>query len=128
MTDKQLDRQLLFKADINILYAIAETILTSMEKNGDKYNKKLYGPIDNYKTWSKPKIINWLSKFDLKFGDQIQPKNNNKDKTKEIVDIEKEKNELALEKNEIALEKEKLEKERQELEKLRQQLEKNKEN
>ena len=128
MNDKQLDKQLLFKADVNILYAIAETILTSMKKNGDSYNKKLYGPIDNYRTWSKPKIINWLLQFDLKLGDQVQQNNkvdkNKVDKNKEIVDIEKEKNELALEKNELALEKEKLEKERKELEELRQQLEK----
>ena len=122
MNDKQLDKQLLFKADVNILYAIAETILTSMKKNGDSYNKKLYGPIDNYRSWSKPKIINWLLQFDLKLGDQVQ-QNNKVDQNKEIVDIEKEKNELALEKNELALEKEKLEKERKELEELRQQLE-----
>ena len=134
MSDKQLDKQLLIKADINILYAITETILTSMKQNDDSYNKKLYGTIDNYRNWSKPKIINWLLQFDLKLGDQIQ-KTSKVDKNKELVDIEKEKNEIALEKNEIeverneiALEKEKLEKERQELQQLRQQLEKNKEN
>jgi len=136
MSDKQLDKQLLFKADINILYAITETILTSMKQNGDSYNKKIYGPIDNYRTWSKPKIINWLLQFDLKLGDQIQKTSKSKvDANKEIMDIEKEKNELALEKNELALEKnelalekENLEKERQELQQLRQQLEKTKEN
>ena len=123
MTDKQLDTLLLFKADVNILYAIAETILNSMKQNNDPYNNKLYGTIDNYRTWPKPRIINWLTQFDLKLGDQIQQKTKNK----VIVDIEKEKNEIAKEKNEIAQEKEKLENERQELEKLRKELEKNKE-
>lgn len=71
MNEKKLDNSLLYRADIRILQAIAETIIKSMIDSNGSYNEKLYGPIDNYKTWSKSKMIKWLSNFDLKLGDQV---------------------------------------------------------
>lgn len=123
--NKKLNNTTLLKADISILVALAETIIKSMKDNNGFYNEKQYGSIDNYKTWSKTRLIDWLEQFNLTVGNQIN-KNNNNNLVKEQSEkeqLDKEKELLTKEKQQFDIEKEDLEKERQELEKLKKELE-----
>lgn len=123
MTEKKLDNSLLSKADIRVLSAIGETIINSMIKNNGSYNSKLYGSIENYKDWSKSKIIRWLSQFDLKLGDAVQNKTSvKKNISEEKKLIQQEKETLDKEKLELEKEKQEFEKQKEEMEKLKQRI------
>ena len=121
--NKKLNNTTLLKADISILVALAETIIKSMIDNNGFYNEKQYGSIDNYKTWSKTKLIDWLGQFNLTVGNQINKNSNAIKEQSEKEQLDKDKEQLTKEKQQFDKDKEDLEKERQELEKLKKELE-----
>lgn len=127
-SDKKLDQNLLFKADIIVLQAIAETIINSMIQNNGSYNSKQYGSIDKYKSWSKNTLIRWLLQFDLKLGNELSKdkpnpiKNENQQIQQQKEELEKQKQELEKQKQEIEQQKQEL----AELQKLKEEIEKQK--
>ena len=64
---KVLDKTLLEKLDIKVLQHMLSMVLSNINSNSSNQQKKAfikqYGKSDNYTTWSKQKIIRYLTQF-----------------------------------------------------------------
>ena len=64
-----LNRNNLNRCDIDLLKAMATYMYNSMNST-NKYDEIKYGKFDEIEKGNKPKIIKWLSQFDMKLGEE----------------------------------------------------------